>query len=192
MRIFFDTEFTGLHQHTTPISIGLVAEDGREFYGEFTDYDEIQVDDWLEENVINKLHLALQDYRGLPIGVMRFRIRENKRLITEYLNQWLRNFDQPLKMWSDTLAWDWVLFCQLWEGAFGLPECVYYIPFDIATLFKVKGIDPDKNRETFALIDDTNMAKLDEDWIGERQHNALWDAKIIKACYEKLMRMPVC
>jgi uncharacterized protein YprB with RNaseH-like and TPR domain len=32
MKIFFDTEFTGLRQHTTLISIGMVAEDGREVY----------------------------------------------------------------------------------------------------------------------------------------------------------------
>ncbi len=77
----------------------------------------------------------------------------------------------------------------MWEGAFGLPECVYYIPFDIATLFKVKNLDPDVNRETFALIDDTNIKKFDEDWIGEKQHGALWDAQVIKACYEKLVRL---
>lgn len=189
MRIFFDTEFTGLHQFTTLISIGLVAEDGKEFYAEFTDYDKTQVDNWLKENVVDKLHLALQDYRGLSIGPRPFRIRENKISITEYLDRWLRSFEQPLEMWSDTLAWDWVLFCQLWEGAFGLPKCVYYIPFDIATLFKAKGLNPDINRETFALINDTNMAKLDEDWIREKKHNALWDAKVIKACYEKLVRM---
>ena len=32
MKIFFDTEFTGLHQHTTLISIGLVDEVGISFY----------------------------------------------------------------------------------------------------------------------------------------------------------------
>ena len=42
-KIFFDTEFTGLHQKTTLISIGLVSEDGREFYAELTDYDKSQV-----------------------------------------------------------------------------------------------------------------------------------------------------
>ena len=187
MRIFFDTEFTGLHRHTTLISIGLVAENGQEFYAEFTDYDEGQVDDWLKENVINKLHLTLHENVELTIGAMDFNIKGNKRLVTMYLDQWLRNFGQPLEMWSDVLAWDWVLFCQLWGRVVGLPECVYYIPFDIATLFKVKGIDPDKNRETFALIDDTNIKKFDEDWIGEKQHNAIWDAKVIKACYEKVM-----
>ena len=55
MKIFFDTEFTGLHQHTTLISIGLIAEDGRKFYAEFNDYDKSQVDEWMQENVINNL-----------------------------------------------------------------------------------------------------------------------------------------
>ena len=33
-KIFFDTEFTGLHQKTTLISIGLIAETGETFYAE--------------------------------------------------------------------------------------------------------------------------------------------------------------
>jgi hypothetical protein len=37
-KIFFDTEFTGLHQGTTLISIGLISECGKTFYAEFTDY----------------------------------------------------------------------------------------------------------------------------------------------------------
>jgi hypothetical protein len=55
MKIFFDTEFTGLHKNTTLISIGLISEDGKTFYAEFTDYDKSQVDSWLQENVINNL-----------------------------------------------------------------------------------------------------------------------------------------
>jgi hypothetical protein len=56
MKIFFDTEFTGLHKNTTLISIGLVAETGESFYAEFTDYDKSQVNDWIKENVISKTH----------------------------------------------------------------------------------------------------------------------------------------
>lgn len=44
MKVFFDTEFTGLHQKTTLISIGLISEDGKTFYAELTDYDQTQVD----------------------------------------------------------------------------------------------------------------------------------------------------
>jgi len=77
-------------------------------------------------------------------------------------------------MWSDCLAYDWVLFNDLFGHAFNIPKNVYYIPFDICTLFKLKGIDPDINREEFAGMQGA-------------KHNALHDAKVIKACYEKLM-----
>lgn len=55
MRIFFDMEFTGLHQRTSLISIGCVSEDGQHFYAELDDFDLSQVDDWIQENVIDHL-----------------------------------------------------------------------------------------------------------------------------------------
>ena len=54
MKIFFDTEFTGLHKDTTLISIGIVAENGKSFYAELTDYDKTQVDEWLQLHVLDK------------------------------------------------------------------------------------------------------------------------------------------
>ena len=44
-KMFFDTEFTGLHQNTTLVSIGLVSDEGERFYAELTDYDDTQCDD---------------------------------------------------------------------------------------------------------------------------------------------------
>ena len=161
MKIFFDTEFTGLHQSTTLISIGCVSEDNQKFYAEFNDYDQSQVDDWIKENVLSNL-------RGPSYST--------NRIATE-LHAWLCNFDEPVEMWSDCLSYDWVLFCQLFGHAFNIPKNVYYIPFDIATLFKIKGIDPDINREKFLGI--TTGAK----------HNALYDAEIIKDCYDKLSKL---
>ena len=58
MKLFFDMEFTGLHKETTPISLGIVSEDGKTFYAEFTDYDESQCNDWIKENVIHNLYLS--------------------------------------------------------------------------------------------------------------------------------------
>jgi len=86
-------------------------------------------------------------------------------------------------MWSDTLAYDWVLFCQLFGHAFKIPDKVYYIPFDLATLFKVKGVDPDINREEYALSGPAGD-------VPDSKHNALWDAQVIKACWEKLQNEP--
>ena len=61
MKVWFDTEFTGLHKNTTLISIGLVNEYDETFYAEFTDYDESQCDDWIKENVLNNLSFNIRD-----------------------------------------------------------------------------------------------------------------------------------
>ena len=53
MIIFFDTEFTSLHVKSKLISIGLISEDGREFYAEMTDtYLISHCSDWVKENVL--------------------------------------------------------------------------------------------------------------------------------------------
>ena len=159
MKIFFDTEFTGLHKNTTLISIGMVAEDGRELYCELNDYDKSQVDDWIKDNVIGNL------YNTNPID-------------TKQLQKTIEGFIEPyseVEIWSDCLSYDWVLFNNIWGHAFNIPKKIYYIPFDICTLMKVKGVDPNINREELAGLED-----------GGQKHNALWDAKVIKACYEEL------
>ena len=61
MKLFFDTEFTGLHKDTTLVIIGIVAENGQRFYAEFSDYDESQCDDWIKENVLKHTILAGND-----------------------------------------------------------------------------------------------------------------------------------
>lgn len=176
-KVFFDTEFTGLHQKTTLVSIGLVAEGGQTFYAELTDYDQSQVDDWIRNNVIEKL--ILKDHAHV-INLDEFIVNSNTERVKEALTHWLAQFEQ-VEIWSDCLSYDWVLFCQLFGHAFNIPKNVYYIPFDICTLFKAKGIDPDISREQFAekIFTDQTMSK----------HNALYDALIIKACYEKLQTL---
>jgi hypothetical protein len=179
-KIFFDTEFTGLHQGTTLISFGAISECGKTFYAEFTDYAITQVDDWLKENVIAKLNHPKGDVNDCIVTEDRpndMLVYGTKKEIKTYLEKWLFQFDE-VEMWSDCLSYDWVLFSQIWEHAFNIPKNVYYIPFDICTVFKIKGIDPDINREKFGC---------GEVYSEMPKHNALWDARVIKMCYEKLM-----
>lgn len=170
-KLFFDTEFTGLHQKTTLISIGFVAETGQSFYAELTDYDKSQVDEWLQKNVIDNLVLPNEPPLNATLsnGFV-----GDADFIKGKLSEWLSQFEE-IEMWSDCLSYDWVLFNNIFGHAFNIPKNVYYIPFDICTSFKEKGIDPDINREEFAEMKD-----------GAQKHNAIWDAKVIKACYEKL------
>ena len=175
-KIFLDTEFTGLHQNTTLISIGLISECGKTFYAELTDYDKTQIDGWLQENVIDNLSNQMMLNNSYE-GIENVRCKCDAKILKLYLSQWFEQFES-VEIWSDCLSYDWVLFNQLFGHAFNVPKNVYYIPFDICTLFKIKGIDPDVNREEFSgLID------------GSQKHNALWDAKVIKACYDKLIKL---
>lgn len=181
MKIFFDSEFTGLHKNTTLISLGLIAENGQTFYAEFTDYDKKQVNDWIKENVIGNLLFANKipelPYRNKQpvIEYQRWEVYGTKDRVATKLREWFLQFES-VEIWSDCLAYDWVLFCDLFGGAFEIPKNIYYIPFDLSTLLKMKGIDPDTKREDFAEISpDAHTYK----------HNALFDAKVIKKCYEK-------
>jgi len=176
-KLFLDTEFTGLHQNTTLISLALVAETGDEFYAEFNDYDESQIDSWIQENVLDHLLLADQSkYSAAYVGKRRS-VRGTVDTIAEHLIDWLAKFER-VEIWSDTLAYDWVLFCQLFGGALEIPKHIYYIPFDLATSFRIFGIDPDANREEFAAM---NGWKDDLP-----KHNALHDARVQQACYQVL------
>jgi len=183
-KIFFDTEFTGLHQKTTLISIGLVSECGKSFYAELTDYDKTQIDDWLQENVISKLLFSNYPESGIVLSNHGdcAQLKANTNSVKEHLEKWLSQFEH-VEMWSDCLSYDWVLFCELWGHAFNIPTNVYYIPFDICTLFKLKGIDPDTNREEF-------VGTIWKESVQEFKHNALWDAKVIKMCYNRLINQP--
>ena len=176
-KIFFDTEFTGLQQKTTLISIGLISECGKTFYAELTDYDILQCDNWIFENVIK--NLLFNEYQNSGIVLSNdmncFEVKANSLSVKEQLEKWFSQFEE-VEIWSDCLSYDWVLFNQLFGHAFNIPKNVYYIPFDICTLFKIKGVDPDISREEYASMSENSV-----------KHNALWDAKVIKKCYELLV-----
>lgn len=185
VKCFFDWEFTGLHQNTTPISLGIVTDSGRNFYAEFIDYDKSQVNDWIQVNVLEQMELFPFDDRGLtriddmdgfPISM---KVKGDSDYIKSALNEFLSQYKiNQLEFWSDCLSYDWMLFCQLYGGALNIPDYIYYIPFDICTLFKMKGIDPDISRIAFSGVGQTvNL------------HNALNDAMIIRDCYDRLVEM---
>lgn len=178
-KIFFDTEFTGLHKNTTLISIGLVSDMGKVFYAELVDYDKSQIDDWLKTNVIKNL-LYNDCCEFVQILQNRILMKCTKKKLKEELLTWLSQFNK-IEMWSDCLSYDWVLFNDIFGTAFDIPENVYYIPFDICTFLKVSGIDPDISRENYISM--TDFYKNNK----EMKHNSLYDAHVIREIYNKLV-----
>ena len=175
MKVFFDTEFTGLHKGSTLISIGLIAENGREFYAEFCDYDNKQVDEWLQENVINNLKFKNCENFINSNNIDFITMKGTKHDVGMALSDWFAGFNN-VEMWTDCGAYDWVLFCDIFNHAFNIPNNIYYIWYDICTLMNVKGINSDISREGF----------IKNSIYGDK-HNSMYDARVIKACYEKLV-----
>lgn len=174
-KCFFDTEFTQLVPNTTLISIGIVAENGKEFYAETTDYDRALVDGWIEENVLANLLLNDFDEVNEQVGALTM-VKGDSEMVGLQLQAWLNSFDK-VEMWSDVMHYDMYLFQGLLGGAFGVPSHVDYIGYDISTVMKMLNLDPDMSREAF----------IDKPIEGVK-HNSLYDARVIQACYHKLQR----
>jgi hypothetical protein len=94
MLIFFDTEFSDLSIDPRLISIGLVSEDGREFYAELSDtYQPEECGVFTQEAVLPQLegNDALMTMNELTLR----------------LGNWIEGFEQPVKLSTDSLSWDW-------------------------------------------------------------------------------------
>jgi hypothetical protein len=96
MKYWLDTEFIARPFAIDLISIGLVAEDGREFYAESSEVDGSKANAWTLENVRPQL-----DGRGMS---------------REDISYALRNFadgDEHPVFWGYFPAFDWVAFVGL-------------------------------------------------------------------------------
>lgn len=183
MKLFFDTEFTGLHKDTTLISIGIVSEDGKKFYAESTDYDAKQCDDWIQDNVLS--HTILQGNEEMACELSKdsqttIVIGRVENIVSE-LKQWLSQFDD-VQFVSDVCHYDFVLLIDLFGTAFDLPKNVSASCHDInQDIASYSGISEkqafDYNREEFIADNDGTI----HDGI---KHNSLYDAEVIKKIYD--------
>lgn len=104
MRFWFDTEFFENGQTIELISIGIVSEDGREYYAETGIADLLaRSSDWLQHNVLP--HLT-GDGKNRPIIA---------REIVEFMGK------KP-EIWAYYADYDWVALCQLHGTMMDLPK----------------------------------------------------------------------
>lgn len=108
MNYYFDTEFfeDGPGKPIQLISLGIVSEDGREFYIENSDVDLSNVSDWLKENVLPHLSRSA----ALP-----------HKEIGEKVLGFLASDPCPM-FWAYFADYDWVLFAQLFGRMIDLPR----------------------------------------------------------------------
>jgi 3' exoribonuclease, RNase T-like len=182
MKLFLDTEFTGLQQSTTLISIGITSEDGKEFYAQLTDYDSTQINDWIRSHVLSKLETYLPDIPAVDAKSNYIKAQGTHSQVATALLTWFSQFES-VEIWADVLAYDWVLFCELFGGALHIPNNIFYAPFDLATVFRLKGhiLPTSKYDQDISRFDFVGADK-------SLQHHALHDARVEMLCYQKLMK----
>lgn len=173
MKFFLDTEFieSGPSKPIQLISIGIVAEDGREFYAISSEWNEEDASQWVSENVIAKLRTPPGDYwkplRMIADELIQFvwtYFPENPAGLSPCVRSEMR---EAPEFWGYYADYDWVVFCQIFGTMMDLP----------------KGF-PMYCRDIKQLCDDKGNPKLPEQCKGE--HNALADARWNKTAWEFL------
>ena len=104
MKYWIDTEFIEHPQTIDLISVGLVAEDGREFYAESSEVDWSKASNWTLSTVRPQL-----DGNGLEREQIGYRVHD----FTEG--------DREPVFWGYFPAYDWVVFSWLFGGMNDLP-----------------------------------------------------------------------
>ncbi len=122
MRYFYDCEFGVTAPEVSLLSIGVVAEDGRELYAVLNDWDPLEVHPWVRENVVPQLP---------PASTWESRAAVRARLL-EFLGD-----DAVLWAWFG--AYDHVALCQLWGQMPELPRAVPRITLDVRQLWEHLG-----------------------------------------------------
>ena len=107
MRYWYDTEFIEDGVTIDLVSIGVIAEDGREYYAQSGEFDASKANDWVRENVL--AHLT-------PERKLRYSI---KRDLLAFCDP--EKYGKP-ELWGYYSAYDHVVLCQLFGTMMDLPK----------------------------------------------------------------------
>jgi len=113
MRYFYDTEFIDNGHTIELISIGVAAEDGREYYAISTEFDPDRAGSWVRKNVLPKLPSP-----SSKLWRSRRQIRDDLETFFDI------DGDEPIELWAWVSAYDHVVLCQLWGPMTALPPAI--------------------------------------------------------------------
>lgn len=148
MLIFFDTEFTGLTDNPKIISIGLVAENGSEFYAELSDtYHDDDLSDFTREHIIPLL--------------MGGKFTTTQSELKARLKTWIESFDCQVTLATDNAKWDWPFIIELLSDW----------PTNLSNEYLLLNLNYVKDADLYFETVKHAYAR------GLRKHNALDDAK---------------
>ncbi len=173
MRHWLDTEFIerGPDYPIDLISIGIVAQDGREYYALNYDCNHSKASDWVKKNVLSQIppmplpqiYSSPKQYQESEAGRQGWR---NKATISLEINLFVGTDSKP-EFWADYADYDWVVFCQIFGTMMDLPAGFPMYCNDIQQWRRNLG-SPELPRQTGTA------------------HNALDDARYCKQLWEFL------
>jgi hypothetical protein len=140
MRYWFDTEFIEKDNYIDLISIGIVAENGFSYYAICNEFNEKNACEWVRSNVLNQL-----DHQSFW---------KSKRQIKDEITKFVK--PSQAEFWVYNGAYDWVIFCQIFNGIRNLPKGYPWYANDIKQLSHMIGLPQlpvQKNRKHHALDD---------------------------------------
>lgn len=121
---YYDLEFLEDGITIELISVGIVAEDGREYYAVNLDapWHKVCEDQWLLDNVVPSLPLrAVRDRYSHPIDVHHPDVKPKSQIADE-VKAFLLSNGTPPELWAYYAAYDHVGLCQLWGRMIDLPD----------------------------------------------------------------------
>lgn len=152
MRYFYDTEFIEDGRTIELVSIGIVAEDGREYYAVSTGFDGSRANPWVKANVLNQLP-------NPSSGVWK-----SRDTIREEVLRFITSGPGKTELWAWVGAYDHVLLAQLWGDMTGLPREIPRYTRELKQYWEMAGCPllPDlPNGNHDALVDARhNLAKF--------------------------------
>ena len=189
MRIFYDWGFIEDGRTIEPISIGMVADDGRELYlvnedaGAGTLHEQICRHQWLMENVVP--HLPLYARRpgerhygksststaNTYKGFFSLDLNDNRVVSRRFMRNAIRDFldaSAPVELWGYFASYDHVLLAQMFGRMIDRPASMPMWTNDVQQVAAALGLDN-------SLPPQIGTA-----------HNALDDARWTKAAWEYL------
>ncbi|HNP58301.1 MAG TPA: polyadenylate-specific 3'-exoribonuclease AS [Gordonia sp. (in: high G+C Gram-positive bacteria)] len=151
MRFFYDTEFIEDGRTIDLVSIGVVGDDGREYYAVSTEFDPDRAGSWVRANVLPKLPSPSSQ------------VWRTRRRIRDDLLEFLTADSGPVELWAWTGAYDHVVLCQLWGPMTELPRAIPRYTRELRQLWEEAGRPtlPDRPADAHDALADArhNLAK---------------------------------
>lgn len=157
MRFWFDTEFYENGRTIDLISIGVVCEDGSEFYAEVKEFDFSKTDSWIRENV--EPYMTGESMTTPDIG--------------KALHEFVMLRSARPEFWAYYADYDWVALCQLYGRMIDLPNGFPMYCNDLKQEMTRLGIDkaPIENEQEHNALADARWARDMHKWIEDNYYD---------------------